>query len=200
MTRIGILGGTFDPPHIGHLILAEVARNSLDLDRVLWAVAADPPHKQGLSITPVAHRLKMVELAISGSRAFRVSLVDVERPGPHYTVDMLRILSGEYPGDDLIFIIGGDSLADLPHWHRPSELIEAARLAVLNRPTASIDWPTLEASIPGLRERVTLLHGPQIDVSGIDLRKRLRQRQSVRYLVPESVVSYIESNNLYRES
>jgi nicotinate-nucleotide adenylyltransferase len=200
MARIGVFGGTFDPPHVGHLILAEVARDSLDLESVLWVIAADPPHKQGLSITPVTHRLKMVELAAADHPAFRVSTVDIERPGPHYSVDMLKILSGQYPGHELVFIIGGDSLADLPRWHQPRDLIEIAELAVLNRPAASFDWPTLESAIPGLRDRVVVLHGPQIAVSGIDLRRRLRQRQSVRYLVPDPVISYIRANNLYLEA
>ncbi len=197
MARIGVFGGTFDPPHIGHLILAEVARDALDLESVLWVVTADPPHKHGLSITPVSHRLQMVELAAAGHPAFHVSTVDVGRPGPHYSVDMLKILSGQYPGDELVFIIGGDSLADLPHWHQPRELVEIAKLAVLNRPTASFDWPALESAIPGLRDRVIELHGPQITVSADDLRERFYRGQSVRYLVPEPVVSYIQANNLY---
>ncbi|MBN1121497.1 MAG: nicotinate (nicotinamide) nucleotide adenylyltransferase [Anaerolineae bacterium] len=200
MARIGVFGGTFDPPHIGHLILAEVARDSLDLEAVLWVVAADPPHKQGLSITPVSHRLQMVELVAADNAAFRVSTVDVERPGPHYSVDMLRLLSGQYPDDELVFIIGGDSLADLPQWHQPRELIEMTKLAVLNRPTASFDWPALESAIPGLREHVVMLHGPQIAVAGVDLRRRFHKGQSVRYLIPEPIISYIRANNLYHEA
>ncbi len=200
MTRIGILGGTFDPPHIGHLILSEVARDSLDLEWVLWVVAADPPHKQGLPVTSVAHRLEMVRLATAGNDSFQVSTVDVDRPGPSYTVDTLGILSGQFPGDELIFIIGGDSLADLPQWHQPRRLIELARLAVLARPGVLIDWPALESAIPGLRDRVVDLHGPEITVSAIDLRERFGQRRSVRYLVPEAVIAYIQANNLYRQA
>jgi nicotinate-nucleotide adenylyltransferase len=200
VTRIGILGGTFDPPHVGHLILSEVARDSLDLERVLWVTAADPPHKQGLPVTPVFHRLEMVRLAIAGNDSFQVSTVDVDRPGPSYTVDTLKILSGQFSGDGLVFIMGGDSLADLPQWHLPRRLIEMAELAVLARPAVRIDWPALESAIPGLRDRVVELHGPQIAVSAIDLRERLGQRRSVRYLVPEAVIAYIQANNLYRQA
>lgn len=200
MAQLGVLGGTFDPPHIGHLILAEVARTSLDLETVLWVVAADPPHKQGQVLTPVVHRLQMVGLAIQNNPAFRLSTADIDRPGPHYTVDMLKIISADYPDDELVFIAGGDSLVDLPDWHRPHELIDIAMLAILNRPHAVIDWPSLESAVPGLQDRVVLLAGPQIDLSGIDLRQRLMYGQSVRYLVPDPVIEYISSNSLYRQS
>ncbi len=120
---IGLFGGTFDPPHIGHLILAAEMRAQLSLDRLLWVLTPDPPHKQGQLITPVEHRLAMVKLAISNNDQFELSMVDIDRPGPYYAQDSVKIIAKQNPGADLVYLMGGDSLRDLPAWHCPTELV-----------------------------------------------------------------------------
>jgi nicotinate (nicotinamide) nucleotide adenylyltransferase len=138
LTRLGILGGTFDPPHYGHLILAEMAADGLSLDCVLFVPAADPPHKGALRAS-AEHRAALVERAIAGNPRFALSRVDLDRPGPHYTADMLRLLRQEFPAAELVFLIGSDSLRDLPKWSRPGELIRLARLGVMHRPGSAPD-------------------------------------------------------------
>lgn len=196
--RLGVLGGTFDPPHFAHLIMAEYARELLSLDRVLWVVEADPPHKQGQLVLPVEHRLQMVEIALVGNPAFELSLVDVHRPGPHYTVDTLSILAGQYPGSDLFFLLGADSLRTLPHWRNPAQLIRWASLVVMERPGVAYDIATLESSIPGLREHTIFEDAPLIDISSSDIRARVASGRSVRYLLPANVETYIHTQGLYR--
>src|SRR5574340_405932 len=123
--RIGIFGGTFDPPHVGHLILASEACAQLKLTRLLWMLTPDPPHKQDQEITPLEQRKAMVEYSILGDRSFELSLLEVERPGPHYTLDTVRILRERHPQAEIVLLIGGDSLHDLPTWYRPAELVRA---------------------------------------------------------------------------
>jgi nicotinate-nucleotide adenylyltransferase len=149
--RLGVIGGTFDPPHYGHLVLAENARVQLALDAVLFVPAGQPPHKPEGPLTPAHHRVAMLEAAIAGNAAFMLSTVDLDRPGPHYTVDMLGILSRKY-------------LADV---------------------------------IPAIRDRVTLLDAPYLEISGADLRRRVRSRLPIRYLVPPSVEQYVREQGLY---
>ncbi len=196
--RLGVLGGTFDPPHFAHLIMAEYARELLGLDRVLWVVEADPPHKQGLAVLPIEHRLRMVEIALADNPAFELSLIDVDRPGPHYTVDMLSILSTQYPGSDLFFLLGADSFRELPRWHDPAGLIRQAKLVVMERPGVVYDMAMLEASIPGLAERVVLVDAPLINISSSDIRARVASGRSIRYLLPTNVETYIHTQGLYR--
>jgi nicotinate-nucleotide adenylyltransferase len=200
LTQLGILGGTFDPPHLAHLIMAEYAREQLDLDRVLWVVAAQPPHKHDQTVSPVEHRLKMVELMLADNPAFELSRMDVERPGPHYTVDMLSIFADRYPGSDLFFLLGADSLRDLLEWHDPAGIIRHARLVVMERPGTSYDLARLESSIPGLKERVIIQDAPSIDISSSEIRVRAASGQSIRYLLPANVETYIHTHGLYRPS
>lgn len=195
--RIGVLGGTFDPPHLGHLLLAEQAHEQLRLDKTLWIPAADPPHKQNLAITHVEHRLAMLRLAIEGNNHFAVSLADVNRPGPHFTADLLDILHGEYPTSELFFLIGGDSLRDLATWHQPQRIIDTAKIAVMTRPDAEYDLDMLEAALPGLRERLHFVESPLIEIAGSTIRQQVRAGQSIRYLVPDAVNSYIRDHQLY---
>lgn len=197
MTRLGILGGTFDPPHYGHLILAELAADSLALDRVLFAPAADPPHK-GAPRASAEQRTALVERAIAGNPRFALSRVDLDRPGPHYTVDMLRLLRQEFPGAELVFLIGGDSLRDLPMWSRPGELIQLARLGVMRRPGSALNLARLERDIPGIRARVDWIDAPQIDISATGIAHRVSAGLSIRYQTPDAVRAYIEAHNLYR--
>lgn len=196
--RLGVLGGTFDPPHMGHLILAESACDELGLDQVLFVPAADPPHKHNLSITPIEHRLAMLTAAIADNPRFALSDVDITRPGPHYTADTLRLLSEKYPGVDLYFILGGDSLRDLTRWHEPTQVIKWARLAAMGRPGATLDIDKMHEQLPGLADRLTFVDAPVIGIAATLLRERLRAGHSIRYLVPDSVERYIVEHGLYR--
>ncbi len=197
--RLGILGGTFDPIHIGHLILAEEAWHQLGLDQVLLAPAADPPHKRGQGKSPADHRVRMVELAIADNPHLALSRIDVDRPGPHYTLDMVRLLQEQYgPGASLYFLMGLDSLADLPTWHRPLDLMQHCHLVAFSRPDAAFDWEALEMALPGVRSRVILLPMPLLQISSSDLRDRARQGRPLRYQVLPQVERYIHEQQLYR--
>lgn len=196
--RLGILGGTFDPPHYGHLILAELAADGLALDRVLFVPAADPPHK-GAVRAPARQRVALVECAIAGNPRFGLSRVDVDRPGPHYSVDMLRLLRGEFPAAEFVFLIGGDSLRDLPTWSRPAELIRLARLGVMRRPGSAPDPGQLERELPGIGARLDWIDAPQIDISASALARRVAAGLSIRYQTPEAVRAYIDAHGLYRD-
>lgn len=197
--RIGIFGGTFDPLHIGHLILAEEAWCRLQLDRVYLVPAGDPPHKQGRVTTPVPHRVLMAELATAESTHLWVSRIDAERPGPHYTVDMLRLLRQDSGGTaDLFLLMGLDSLRDLPTWHQPQQLIEACTLVAFTRPNVALDWAALEAALPGIQERVILMELPALEIASSLIRERLRQGLTIRYQVPQVVEAYIAKYNLYK--
>lgn len=197
MQRVGILGGTFDPPHIGHLVLAEYAVTALDLACVLFVPAADPPHKWRVR-EAIAHRLPMLERAIKGNDRFAISRVDVDRPGPHYTVDMIRILQQQQPETEFYFLMGGDSLHNLPDWHHPEELIALCKLAVMARPGAEVA-PDLTANIlPGLVDRVVMIDSPMLGFSSTEVADRLETGKSVRYLVPDSVLTYIQDHRLYQ--
>lgn len=197
--RVGLLGGSFDPPHIGHLILAEEARDLLGLDRVLFAPAGQQPLKQGQKVTPVEDRVRMSELAIAGNPAFALSRGDVDRPGPHYTVDLIAIIAAQLPPNaELYFLMGFDSLRDLPKWREPEKLIRIAHLVALTRPDTPIDWDSLGAALPGVRERVRLLDMPELEIASRDLRERVRVGRSIRYMVTDAVEAYIEGKGLYK--
>ncbi len=197
MERVGILGGTFDPPHLGHLILAEYAVEALDLSCLLFVPAADPPHKQQEKNTPVEHRLAMLELAISSNSRFTLSRADVDRPGPHYSVDMVKIIQKQYPGAELFFVMGGDSLRDLTRWYHPAELIQLCKLAVMHRPGDQARPYMHEDMLPGVSERVVMIDAPLIGISASEIIRRLQNGYSVRYLVPDAVLDYICAHQLY---
>lgn len=198
MQRIGMLGGTFDPPHIGHLVLADCALESLGLDELYFIPAADPPHKQRSTRLPIEQRLPMLECALTLDPRFKLSRVDIDRAGPHYTVDTVRIFRNLYPTADLYFVMGSDSLRDLPLWYRPAELIRLCKLAVMRRPNAEVT-PDMHASmLPDLAERVVFIDAPRLDISSTEIAQRLRQGKTVRYLVPQPVLEYIESGNIYQ--
>ena len=196
--RMGVLGGTFDPVHLGHLILAEEARDQLGLSVVYFVPAGDPPHKQGRHLAPVEERLHMIELAIAGNDAFRASRADADRPGPHYTLDMVHILQAQIPREgELYFLMGYDSLAELPTWHRARELVAACHLVALTRHDVPLDWDYLESQLPGVRERVTLLDMPELEIASHQIQERIHTCRTIRYLVPDAVCSYIEQHGLY---
>jgi len=198
-TRIGIFGGTFDPPHLGHLILASEALAQLDLARLLWVLTPTPPHKLDQTITPLQHRLAMLRAAIEGEPAFELSRVEVERPGPHYMLDTLKLLADKNPGAELVLLLGGDSLHDLPAWHRPADLVAACdQIGVMNRPGDSIDLAELEAQVPGLAAKVRFIAAPLLEIASREIRRRVAQGGPFRYYLPAAVYEYIRSNELYK--
>jgi len=195
--RLGVMGGTFDPPHYGHLVLAENGRVQLRLDRVLFVPAGQPPHKPDRLVTLAHHRVAMVEAAIAGNPAFALSHVDLDRSGPHYTVEMLALLGREYAGAELYFLMGGDSLAEFFTWRDPAGVVRQARLAVMQRSGCELDLAALEQAVPGLCERVDWLDAPCMDIAASDLRRRVRVGLPLRYLVPLLVEDYIRRHHLY---
>ena len=195
--KLGILGGTFDPPHVGHLIVAEQARAQLGLDQVWFTPVGQPPHKLDRSVSAAEHRISMTRLAISGNPGFAMSLNDVNRPGPHYTYALLQQLQTKYPHHQWHMIIGGDSLVDLPKWHQPTALVKLVRLAVAHRPDSQPNITQLEQTIPDLQAQIDWIHSPLVHVSSSDLRKRFASGLPLRYAVPDAVIEYIAANRLY---
>ncbi|MCC6190268.1 MAG: nicotinate (nicotinamide) nucleotide adenylyltransferase [Anaerolineales bacterium] len=196
-TRLGLLGGTFDPPHNGHLLLARAARAQLNLDFVLWVVTADPPHKQERQITPVADRLDLVAAAIAGEPAFAISRVDVDRPGPHWAADTVALLQAEFPNAELFYLMGGDSLRDLPTWGRPREFVAGCTLGVLRRPGDEVDLASLEQKIPGVTERLEFVDVPPLNIASHEVRQRVRAGRPIDQLVPPAVARLIQDRGLY---
>ncbi len=199
MQSMGIFGGTFDPPHLGHLILAAEARAQLGLERLLWVLTPDPPHKQGQSITPLAMRLEMVRLAIANDAQFELSNVEMTRPGPQYALDTVSRLAAQNPGVKLVYLMGGDSLRDLPTWHRPADFVSACTLiGVMRRPGDAVELDGLEKSLPGVRAKVRFVEAPLIAIAAREIRARIAEGRPFRYFLPERVYEYIESHGLYR--
>ena len=197
--NIGMLGGTFDPIHIGHLILAEEVRAKLNLAEVLFVPAGQPWLKVDSPISPAEHRVEMVRLAIADKPYFKLSTMEIERAGSTYTVDTLAELKARLKaGDELFFILGWDNLAELPRWRQPSRLVTMCRLVAIPRPGYPLpDLKALEASIPGLSQRVTLIDKPEIDISASAIRDRVARGLSIHHLVPEPVDEYIRQHKLY---
>jgi nicotinate-nucleotide adenylyltransferase len=198
-TKIGLFGGTFDPPHLGHLILASEAVHQLGLSRLLWMLAPDPPHKLDQSITPLPHRLEMLKRTIAGNPRFEISYLEIERPGPHYTIDTVRQLSQLDPGADITLLLGGDSLRDLPTWRLPSELVsDVCEIGVMRRPGDPFDMPVLETKVPGVTKKVSFIDASLQELSSREIRQRVANGGVYRCYVIPTVSDYIEENNLYR--
>ncbi len=196
--RCGIFGGTFDPPHIGHLILAAEARAQLNLDRVLWVVTPNPPHKSGRVITALQTRLELVQAAICQDTQFEISLVEINRPGPHYSADTVEILARENPRVELFYLMGGDSLHDLPDWIRPRQFLAAlAGIGVMRRPQDFVDLPRLERLLPGIVSKVHFVDAPLLEISSSSIRERVSRGSHYRYFLPERVYQLVESLGLY---
>lgn len=197
MERIGLLGGTFDPPHLGHLWLAETAAQQLALDRIFFLPVGQPPHKDNAGITTPDHRLAMTRLAVDDNPKFICDTLDISRQPPHYTLTLLAALRRREPESDYWLLIGSDSLAEMPTWHQPRDILPLARLAVLPRPGVQIDWVNLSQSIPGIDAVVDFLDGPMLSLSATVIRTWLKAGRSVRYLVPQFVLNYILLEGLY---
>lgn len=186
--RVGIFGGTFDPPHIGHLVVAQEVHHRLGLDRVLWIPAAIPPHKQGEAITPGPIRLEMVRAAIAGDERFAATDVELRRPGTSYTVDTLRELRAERPDDRMFLILGADQLSELDSWREPDEI----------RLLATIVGFAREGETPPRIERVRIVQVPRIDLASTELRRRVGTGEPIRFLVAERVDAIIRREGLYQ--
>lgn len=197
--RTGVFGGTFDPPHVGHLILAEEALTQLRLERVQWVLTPDPPHKQDRRITPVAHRYAMLLAAIADNPSFEASRIDIDRPPPHYALDTVRLLTQVDPEDEIYYLMGSDSLRDLPTWHRANQFVGACHaIGVMRRPGVHLDLESLEAVIPGLRTKTLWIDVPLIEIASSSIRERIPKREPYRYYLPPAVFEYICQHRLYQ--
>lgn len=189
---IGLFGGSFNPPHVAHQIVAEVARDQYALEEVWWIPNSTPPHKSDGELADVEHRLEMTRRSVAQNPSFRLSEIEIERSGVSYTVDTLRSLQDEHPNTDFALIVGSDSLDHFAEWHRPDEIIERVPLIVYKRPG------TIGAvAEPRFANQVHFVSAPVMEVSGSEIRSRRRAGRSIRYMVPESVRRYIEENELY---
>ena len=197
--RIGMLGGTFDPPHLAHLALADAARIALRLDRVLFVVAGDPWRKGHREVTPASVRLDLVRVAIEPFSWAEVSTVEVDREGPTYTADTLEALVR--PGEDWWFILGADALADMPAWKDPQRIVQCARLAVARRPSSDgvLVTRALRDAVPGVEERIDVIEMPPLAIAATDIRERVRRGESTEYLLPPRVREEIDRLGLYRD-
>jgi nicotinate-nucleotide adenylyltransferase len=194
--RLGLFGGTFDPIHLGHLILAEQCREACRLDRVWLVVAGSPPHKPG-GRTAVGHRLEMVRVAIAGNSALVASDIEAMRPGPHYSVDTLEAVRRDQADDDLFFLIGADSLKDLPAWREPARIAQLATIVVVNRPgIEEVNVSEFPDFGPGTHPLISVTI-PPVGIASSDLRRRLAEGRSIRYMVPRGVEAYIDAHGLY---
>ncbi len=194
--RVGILGGTFDPVHLGHLILAEQARAELPLDLVLFIPAGDPWRKSHREVTGAEHRLAMLRLAVEDNDAFGISDIELRREGPTYTADTIEALAGERLDDEFFLIVGADALADLPNWHEPGRIIRHAILAVAARAGERASGIAL-SSVPGVARRTVQFEMPRVDISATGIRERVAKGRTIRYLVPAPVERYIAEQGLY---
>ena len=199
MVRLGVFGGTFDPPHVGHLILATEALYQLHLQKILWVLTPCPPHKAGQVITPVAERLELLQAALTDNPDFELSRVDIDRPPPHYAVDTLEALRAASPGATLVYLMGGDSLSDLPAWHNPQAFVRACdEIAVMRRPGKEHDLTELEDALPGLTVRVRFMQAPLLEISSSRLRRQIAEGRSCRYYFLPEVHRLIQERGLYQ--
>jgi|Deesub1362A_J573_1020465.scaffolds.fasta_scaffold12413_2 nicotinate-nucleotide adenylyltransferase len=196
---IGVFGGTFDPPHYGHLILAEEARAALDLEVVYWVLTPRSPLKPDQPISPLAVRLEMLMAAIADNPAFQFSRADMDRQPPYYALGTMEWLYAHEPGRRFAYLIGSDSLHDLPRWYKPEAFLERCDLlGVMHRPGVQLDLRALEEALPGLRGKVQFFDVPLVEISGHDIRRRVREGRPYRYFVPDAVRTIIEAQGLYR--
>lgn len=196
--RLGILGGTFDPPHLGHLKLAAEARRQLSLDHVLWVLTGRSPFKQERQLTVPEVRREMVLATIEGQTGFVFSDLEISRPPPQYTADTVVLLARQYPQAKLFYLMGSDVLEELPRWHRPSVILANCRLGVFQRPGAPPRLESLEEALPGLSGRVDWIQAPPLDITASDIRRRVREGRTYAHLVPKAVGQMIKQHGLYQ--
>ena len=201
MARIGLLGGTFNPPHLGHLVCAQEAHEQLGLDRVVFVPVNAPPHKTVEADPGVEHRVALCREAVEGDARFEVSRIEADVPGPSFTVDTLRRLHDRQPEDHLTFILGGDQAREIPAWREPEAILALATLGVAERENVRrAEIAGCVSSVAGAKDRMTFFDMPRIDLSSSLIRRRVAEGRSVRYLVPDRVADYIEREGLYRSS
>lgn len=197
--RLGIFGGTFDPLHLGHLILAAEALDQLSLDRILFVLTPNPPHKQGRQITPVQHRVDMLQAVLSGNPAFEISQVEMDHPAPHYAIDTVCALRRQFPPAELVYLMGADSLVDLPAWHQYQDFVDELNvLGVMRRPGESVDLLDLDTQIPGIIHKVRYIDAPLLEISSSEIRQRVSERRPFRYYLPMNVYQIIMERQLYQ--
>ncbi len=197
--QLGVFGGTFNPPHNGHLILASEACDQAKLDKVLWVLTPLSPFKQEQVLPVVDVRLRMLRAAVENDSRFEISFVDIDRPAPHFASDTMQLLRQAHPDAELFYIMGADSLNDLPAWHAPHDFLSACDgLLVMHREQEEVVIGNLENSLPGIAPKVHLLASPVVDISSREIRERIGQKRSVRYLLPDGVLSIIQEDGLYQ--
>ena len=197
--RVGVMGGSFNPIHIGHLVTADEARYTFSLDEVIFVPAGRPWQKESGDVAPAEHRYMMCVIATSPEPTFRVSRLEIDRPGPTYTLDTLKALKSERPGDELFFITGADAILQILTWKDPEAVLREARFIAATRPGYDLD--RLEKELPaGLEDRVAIMEIPALAISSTDVRLRAREGRPIRHLLPTGVAEYIEKNGLYRVS
>ena len=197
--RLGIYGGTFDPIHYGHLLLAERCRDELQLDEVWFIPAGSPPHKQGRVSTPAKARMAMVEFAVSGFPEFRVSRIELERVGPSYTVQTLEQVRASAPSREVFLLMGADSIAELVTWKDPARILELAQVVAVNRAGEKPDLSSLNELMQQTGRTVRTIEMPAMGISASEIRSRVALKQSIRFLTPRPVEMYIRQNNLYAD-
>lgn len=198
--RLGVFGGTFDPVHLGHLIIAEELRYRLELDRILFLPAARPPHKTDREISCDEDRALMLEMALTGNPHFAISYVDLERAGLSYTADSLEVLRAQHPDETIYFLMGQDSLRDFPHWNEPNRIARQALLGVALRPGVTVDLDWIVQQVPEAADRITMVDVPLIQIASSTIRQRVRLGEPITYQVPREVEEYIRRRGLYRDS
>ena len=195
---IGVFGGTFDPPHIGHCILAEEALNHLGLDTIYWVPAGKPPHKPDWPISPIDERVQMVECISKKNPKFELSRVDLDRPGPHYSKDTILSLQENQPHARLVYLMGADSLHDLPHWEDPEIFVlRTHAIGIMERPGIDYDLEEIQDQIPLLSEKLIFFPAPLIEISGQSIRQRIRAGLPYRYMLTPEVYNHIQHRKLY---
>lgn len=197
--RIGLFGGTFDPPHIGHLILASEASHQFNLSKLLWMLTPTPPHKLGQTVTSVEHRIAMTESCVANNPVFQLSRIELERPGPHYTVDTVNLILEQEPKSEIVLLLGGDSLRDLPTWKNNIELVSKVhQIGVMRRPGDFFDNSVLFEKIPGLEKKLVFIEALLHTLSSHEIRRRVKEDLPHQYYVLPAVYDYIKINGLYQ--
>ena len=195
--RLGIMGGTFDPVHIGHLVTADEALSRFALDKVVFMPTGDPVAKSHVGVSPAYERLRMTEAAVAGDPRFEVSTMEIDRDGPTYTVDTLEQMSQRHPGVDLFFITGADAVLEILTWKEPERVAELATLIAATRPGYDLDTFTSSAEGRRFGDRVEVMENPAISISSTEIRDRVAQGRPYRYWVPEPVARIIDESGLY---
>ncbi len=199
MQKLGLFGGTFDPPHLGHLILAAEAQHQLALDFVLWVLTPEPPHKSGQIISSWQTRMQLLEAAIDSDPGFAISRVEIDRPPPHYAFETVHLVKQQFPDDELVYLMGGDELRDLATWKQPVDFLAACdAIGVMRRPADAVDLLALEREFPGVTDKVWFLAAPLIEISASEIRRRIGAGQPVRYFLPQAVYNLILKQKLYQ--